>query len=52
MKLGTMTQPFKSYPGPLSDVDADRLPETSTGAHFLRASLDSLGTSLGITDVC
>ena len=52
VKLGTMTQPFKSYPGPLSDVDADRLPETSTGAHFLRASLNSLGTSLGITDVC
>lgn len=52
MKLGTMTQPFKSYPGPLSDVDADRLPETSTGAYFLRASLDSLGTGLGKADVC
>ena len=41
MKLGTITQPFKSYPGLLSDVDADRLSETSTSVHAGHKSWDS-----------
>ena len=41
MKLGTMTQAFKSYPGLLSDVDTDQLSETSTGVHTGHESGDS-----------